>query len=573
MAHYSLSVVGEARVAGRTVDVVAARRPGAAADSPDAARFWLDRDSGLVLRREVYDRHGRTTRASAFVEITIGRGTVAVGSGNRAWSASIDTATLDRMRDRGWHCPTVLPGPLTLVDARRGGQDGGIVHLSYSDGIATVSVFEQRGRLDEVALADHRRDVTDGHVVWVRGEVPKRVVWTSGSTVYTVVADAPERSRWTRWWRPCRTTRPRTATPSGVSAGGWTGSHPGSTRSPEGSRNVSRPADHPEHHSMTDENRPGDRPGEGAPTPWWTGPQRQVWDTPPTDDTVHDVWAPTDTLGNEPRPPRSRTGLLVALAAAIALVAGVAGGSAGFLLAERDSGSGTSTAPAWVPRRSATSSVPPAASPGSRRGCCPAWCRSRSRPRTGRPPGQGSSSTRPAVVVTNNHVVADAQGDVEVTFSNGRSMVGRCWGSPRAMTSPCCGSNAKNLPALPLGNSDSVVVGDQVVAIGSPLGLSGTVTLGIVSATTGRSPPAAAGLERQRVHQRDPDRRRHQPGQLGRPLVNLDGEVVGVNSAIATVGGRSAARAATSASGSRSRSTRCGEPSSSCSTAVRRSSR
>ncbi len=194
MAHYSLSVVGEDRVAGRTVDVVAARRPGAAADSPDAARFWLDRDSGLVLRREVYDRHGRTTRASAFVEIAIGRGTVAVGSGGRAWSASIDIATLDRMRDRGWHCPPVLPGPLTLVDARRGGLDGGIVHLSYSDGIATVSVFEQRGRLDVAALADHRRAVIDGHVVWVRGGVPERVVWTSGSTVFTVVADAPERT-------------------------------------------------------------------------------------------------------------------------------------------------------------------------------------------------------------------------------------------------------------------------------------------------------------------------------------------------------------------------------------------
>jgi sigma-E factor negative regulatory protein RseB len=194
MSHYSLSVVGEDRVAGRTVDVVAARRPGAAADSPDAARFWLDRDSGLVLRREVYDRQGRTTRASAFVEIAIGRGTMGVGSGDRAWSTSIDTAALDRMRDRGWHCPAVLPGPLALVDARRGGPDGSIVHLSYSDGIATVSVFEQRGRLDEAALADHRRDVVAGHVVWVRGEVPKRVVWTSGRTVYTVVADAPERT-------------------------------------------------------------------------------------------------------------------------------------------------------------------------------------------------------------------------------------------------------------------------------------------------------------------------------------------------------------------------------------------
>jgi short-subunit dehydrogenase len=77
---------------------------------------------------------------------------------------------------------------LTLVDARRGGEQD-IVHLSYSDGIASVSVFEQRGRLDEDGLAGHRRQAADGHAVWVRGEVPRRVVWSSGGTVYTVVAD------------------------------------------------------------------------------------------------------------------------------------------------------------------------------------------------------------------------------------------------------------------------------------------------------------------------------------------------------------------------------------------------
>jgi len=198
-AHYSLAVVGTGSVAGRPVDIVAARRPGSAADQPEAARFWLDRDSGLVLRREVYDRRGRTTRASAFVEVTIGSGSVGTTAssssfGSRAWSATINTAALAQMRAKGWDCPDVLPGPLALVDARRGGATGDIVHLSYSDGIATVSVFEQRGRLAGGALAGHRRHQVAGHQVWVTGQVPRRVVWTSGRTVYTVVADAPERT-------------------------------------------------------------------------------------------------------------------------------------------------------------------------------------------------------------------------------------------------------------------------------------------------------------------------------------------------------------------------------------------
>jgi sigma-E factor negative regulatory protein RseB len=191
--HYSLSVVGSGAVAGRTVDVIAARRPDAAPSDHDVARFWLDRGSGLVLRREVYDSRGRTTRASAFVEVTVGAATVTAGAAGTAWTATLDRASLDRLRRHGWHCPATLPGPLTLVDARRGGEQG-IVHLSYSDGIASVSVFEQRGRLDEQGLAGHRRQATDGHSVWVRGEVPRRVVWSSGSTVYTVVADAPERT-------------------------------------------------------------------------------------------------------------------------------------------------------------------------------------------------------------------------------------------------------------------------------------------------------------------------------------------------------------------------------------------
>jgi sigma-E factor negative regulatory protein RseB len=191
--HYSLSVVGSDVVAGRPVDVVAPPRPDADAAAHDVARFWLDRSSGLVLRREVYDRRGRTTRASAFVQVTVGEATVSGDTAGAAWTATLDRASVARLRQHGWHCPATLPGPLTLVDARRGGEQD-IVHLSYSDGIATVSVFEQRGRLDEDGMAGHHRQAADGQSVWVRGEVPRRVVWSADGTVYTVVADAPERT-------------------------------------------------------------------------------------------------------------------------------------------------------------------------------------------------------------------------------------------------------------------------------------------------------------------------------------------------------------------------------------------
>jgi putative serine protease PepD len=289
---------------------------------------------------------------------------------------------------------------------------------------------------------------------------------------------------------------------------------------------------------MTDENRPGDRPGEGTPTPWWTGTQRQVWDSPPTDDTVHDVWAPTDTLGNEPRAPRSRAGLLVALAAAIALVAGVVGGSAGFLLAERDSGSGTVDGASLGAAPAREVDRPEGSIPGVAARVLPSVVQIKVETSDGQATGSGFVVDENGVVVTNNHVVANAEGDVELTFSDGRSMVGKVLGKSASYDLAVLRVNAQNLPALPLGNSDSVAVGDQVLAIGSPLGLSGTVTLGIVSA---KDRPVTAGGEQGSsdsayINAIQTDAAIN-PGNSGGPLVNLDGEVIGVNSAIATVGG------------------------------------
>lgn len=201
--HYSLRADGSALVAGRAADVVVARLPGRGGTAgPLVARFWVDRETGLALRREVYDRRGRVVRASAFVDVTVGTAGESPEPGadddswltERAWAEALDGDEVARLRRHGWDCPRALPGPLPLVDARRGGPQRDIVHLSYADGIASISVFQQRGTLDADHLDGYRRLSARGHPVWVRDGLPRRVVWSAGGTVYTVVADAPQRT-------------------------------------------------------------------------------------------------------------------------------------------------------------------------------------------------------------------------------------------------------------------------------------------------------------------------------------------------------------------------------------------
>jgi sigma-E factor negative regulatory protein RseB len=192
--NYVVSVAGRGSVAGREADLVEARRGGGGV----AARFWLDEGTGLVLRREVYDERGRVTRASSFVDVEVGRsrGRMRLPPAMPdPWVDRLDATALGRLRSDGWSCPDRLPRGLHLVDARQGGSSyDGIVHLSYTDGLATVSLFEQRGSLDAGRLEGFRRDEFSGAEVWVRDDVPMRVVWSAGGRVFTLVADAPRRT-------------------------------------------------------------------------------------------------------------------------------------------------------------------------------------------------------------------------------------------------------------------------------------------------------------------------------------------------------------------------------------------
>src|SRR5664280_1079048 len=149
--------------AGRPASVVEVRRRGV--DASLAGRFWVDQRTGLVLRREVFDTQGRTVRASAFG--TVDTDAVPTMSGKlpptsaKASGESLSAGRLNAMRSTGWTAPDRLGADLELYDTRATGAGRNqTLHLSYSDGLSTLSLFEQRGRLDAAAVAQVQRLVS-----------------------------------------------------------------------------------------------------------------------------------------------------------------------------------------------------------------------------------------------------------------------------------------------------------------------------------------------------------------------------------------------------------------------------
>lgn len=185
-AAYDLVVARTGRCAGRIASVVEARRP----DGQVAGRFWVDRATGLLLRREVHDEAGRRVRSSTFVELDLRGAAVPVSSAARREPVAAAAADL---RDRGWHVPDRLPGGFGLLTARMSGsgEQDDVVHLAYSDGLSTTSLFAQRGDLGTVAPEGFRAGSVGHRPVWVRDGSPQRVLWSGGGRVWTLLSDAP----------------------------------------------------------------------------------------------------------------------------------------------------------------------------------------------------------------------------------------------------------------------------------------------------------------------------------------------------------------------------------------------
>lgn len=255
---------------------------------------------------------------------------------------------------------------------------------------------------------------------------------------------------------------------------------------------------------------------------------------------------PTDYPGQPARPAGSVPGWLWPVVAGLALMVGLLGGTLGGVAVSRSLGNDD---PVTIPTIDSDSTLPPLEADNGSIAAVAAQLL----PSTvqilamggadgesgGGATGSGFVLDDQGHVITNNHVVAGATGPGEITVVDHKgdvhdaSIIGRSAVYDIAVLDV---EDAGSLKAAALGSSQAMRVGESVVAIGSPLGLSSTVTSGIVSALDRPVTTAGEEDESSYINAVQTDAAIN-PGNSGGPLVNMRGQVVGVNSAIATTGG------------------------------------
>ena len=189
-AHYMTIVAGTGSVAGRAARIVEVRR----ADGGLAAKFWLDRGTGLPLRREDYADSELITEAT-FIQVKFGpdQAPAPTASATSAAASDLDwngvgvpAVLVSELRTKGWPIPVVLPGGLALYAGAVSSEQNAVVDLSYSDGLYEVSLFVQKGIL-AAKLAGWQPSKIAGRLVFVSA---RGVTWSARGYVYTVLSDA-----------------------------------------------------------------------------------------------------------------------------------------------------------------------------------------------------------------------------------------------------------------------------------------------------------------------------------------------------------------------------------------------
>ncbi|WNI17003.1 S1C family serine protease [Actinacidiphila sp. ITFR-21] len=319
---------------------------------------------------------------------------------------------------------------------------------------------------------------------------------------------------------------------------------------------------------MTESNRYSGEPQypHGPQAPLYHGPQTPPEPAGAGDEGVGSGFPPPPAYPplpapGEPAPRRGRrAGRPIALFAAVALAAGVIGGGAGALI-------GSATDHHTSAAAATTSAVNASAVNGTVAGVVkavsPSVVEINATSNEGKATGAGVIITADGQIITNNHVVAGAA-SITVSFSNGRTSTASVVGTdPQKDLALIRVQGASGLPAATLGDSSGLVVGDQVVAIGSPDGLTGTVTSGIVSALgrdvtvpveDGRSQDQGRGFggsggdqwpfsfggnqyngdtgESTTTYKAIQTDASLNPGNSGGALINMSGQIIGINSAM-----------------------------------------
>jgi anti-sigma factor RsiW len=185
--NYRMSGWSGTAVAGRPATVVEASTGGMV-----AARWWIDDATGLLVGQETYDPQGRMTLSAHFTSLRIGSASSILEHLPPRLSVSTTTSALTlssspQLTARGWSCSHSLAG-LTLVRVRTDRADSpNVLHLVYSDGLNTVSVFQQRGLLGGPPLGAWNNDLD----AYLRPGTLSLATWQSGATVYTVITSGP----------------------------------------------------------------------------------------------------------------------------------------------------------------------------------------------------------------------------------------------------------------------------------------------------------------------------------------------------------------------------------------------
>ena len=267
---------------------------------------------------------------------------------------------------------------------------------------------------------------------------------------------------------------------------------------------------------------------------WWSPAANYSHNQPPARQT--NFYLPPSAQPFPERQGSARTRgarVSVGLAVGMALIAGAIGGVAGNLA------NGSSLLDSSV-KLVATSDVverAPESIAAIASRVLPSVVSISTRSRSGGGTGTGFVIRSDGYILTNNHVVESVlrNGMLSVSFNDGKVVRGKIVGVNPAYDLAVIKVSRSGVPALQFGDSEKVQVGDTVIAIGSPLGLSGTVTSGIISAKN-RAVTAGDGQgEGSFINALQTDAAIN-PGNSGGPLVDRSGAVVGVNSAIATLG-------------------------------------
>ena len=245
----------------------------------------------------------------------------------------------------------------------------------------------------------------------------------------------------------------------------------------------------------------------------WSAPQ------PPSGPVPVPPLLPPAPVASPPVRSRPRPRLAALLAAAV-----LAGGTSGAGVVVALDRGGPTAGPTIVQERAPANG---SASAGSTEAAARQVLPSVVQVRAGRGGGSGVVMDGEGHVLTNHHVVSGAS-SVRLVLSSGRTVTAEVVGSDADDDIAVLRANAGDLRVARLGVSADLRIGQPVIAVGSPLGLNGTVTSGVVSALD-------RGATAEAMIQTDAS---INPGNSGGPLVDLDGRVVGINTSIATLGGR-----------------------------------